>query len=107
MRVLSAKARYASRESVAIGLQFRDSDGYPVVGSWSAAVTDADQLPADTTRPDLRTYLLLTGGLRGMIESPAHYLQEGNLSDLDNLLLTQGWRRLPAPNRSTRQGAGN
>lgn len=97
MRVLTGKPRYEAREQVVIGLQFRDAEGYPVTGSWSAAVTDADQLPADTTRPDLRTYLLLTGGLRGPIESPAHYLAPEHRGDLDNLLLTQGWRRLPAP----------
>ena len=97
MRVITGKPRYEAREPVAIGLQFRDADGYPVLGSWSAAVTDADQLPADTTRPDLRTYLLLTGGLRGTVEYPGYYLEPEHRGDLDNLLLTQGWRRLPAP----------
>ncbi|GAB2554355.1 hypothetical protein GCM10027085_51950 [Spirosoma aerophilum] len=96
MRVLMGKARYAPREPVAISLQFRDPENYPVVATWSAAVTDADQLPADTIGADLRTWLLLTGGLRGPIESPAHYLVPENAGDLDNLLLTQGWRRLPA-----------
>lgn len=104
MRVITAKPHYQARESVAIGLQFRDADGYPVMGSWSAAVTDADQLPADTTRHDFRTYLLLRGGLRGHIESPAHYLEPEHRGDLDNLLLTQGWRRLPAPERPDSTG---
>ena len=97
MRVITAKPRYDAREQVVIGLQFRDADGYAVTGNWSAAVTDADQLPADTTQPDLRTHLLLTGGLRGTIESPAYYLEPEHRGDLDNLLLTQGWRRLPTP----------
>lgn len=97
LRVLTGKPRYDAREQVVIGLQFRDAEGYPVTGSWSAAVTDADQLPTDTTRPDLRTYLLLTGGLRGPVESPAYYLEPEHRGDVDNLLLTQGWRRLPAP----------
>ena len=97
MRVITAKPRYEAREQVVIGLQFRDAEGYPVTGNWSAAMTDADQLPADTTRPDLRTHFLLTGDLRGPVESPAHYLEPEHWNDLDNLLLTQGWRRLPAP----------
>jgi hypothetical protein len=104
MRVITAKPRYEAREPVAIGLQFRDADGYSVTGSWSAAVTDADQLPADTTRPDLRTYLLLTGGLRGTVEFPGYYLEPEHRGDLDNLLLTQGWRRLPAPARADSTG---
>ena len=97
MQVSTGKPRYEPRQLVGIGLWFRDADGYPVGGSWSAAVTDADQLPADTLQPALRTDLLLTAGLRGRIESPDYYLQPNRLTDLDNLLLTQGWRRLPAP----------
>lgn len=96
MRVLMGQVRYAPREPVAISLQFRDPENYPVVATWSAAVTDADQLPADTSGADLRTWLLLTAGLWGPIESPAHYLVPEHAGDLDNLLLTQGWRRLPA-----------
>lgn len=97
LRVSLSKPQYVAREQVVIGLQFRDENGYPVLGSWSAAVTDADQLPADTTQADIRTYLLLTAGLRGTVESPAYYLDKAHWRDLDNLLLTQGWRRLPAP----------
>ncbi|MBC3784685.1 carboxypeptidase regulatory-like domain-containing protein [Spirosoma utsteinense] len=98
MRVVTAKIRYAPREQVAIGLQFRDQENYPIAAIWSAAVTDADQLPADTNQVDLRTHLLLTSGLGdGRIESPAHYLLAENGADLDLLLLTRGWRRLPAP----------
>lgn len=97
MRVSSGKTHYESRQTVGIGLQFRDADNYPVGGNWSASVTDADQLPADTLVPGMRTYLLLTGGLRGRVESPAYYLEPDRLPELDNLLLTQGWRRLPAP----------
>lgn len=98
MRVTAGKPRYAPREQVAIGLQFRDPENYPVASIWSAAVTDADQVPADTNQPDLRTHVLLTSGLGGgRIESPAHYLLPENVGDLDLLLLTRGWRRLPAP----------
>lgn len=103
MRVVAGKSQYAPRETMAIGLQLRDADNYPVVATWSAAVTDADQLPLDTTTTGLRAYLLLTGGLRGPIESPSYYLDEGHVGDIDDLLLTQGWRRLlnPTPADST------
>ncbi len=97
MQVSTGKLRHEARQTAGIGLRFHDADGYPVAGSWSAAVTDADQLPTDTLQPDMRTTLLLTAGLRGPIESPDYYLQPDRLRDLDNLLLTQGWRRLPAP----------
>ncbi len=97
MRIIMAKPRYAPRETVAISFQLRDADRYPVAAFWSAAVTDADQLPEDTARTDLRTHLLLTGGLRGPVESPSYYLESGKLGAIDNLLLTQGWRRLAMP----------
>ncbi|GAA4414224.1 hypothetical protein GCM10023187_43390 [Nibrella viscosa] len=97
MRVSTAKPRFDPQEPIAIGLQFRDAEGYPVSGFWSAAVTDAEQVPADTNGSDMRTHLLLTSGLRGHVESPAYYMEPDRLGDLDNLLLTQGWRRLPAP----------
>lgn len=97
MRISLGKPRYEPRQTVGLGLHFRDADNYPVAGSWSASVTDADQLPNDTLVPGMRTYLLLTGGLRGRIESPAYYLESEHRAELDDLLLTQGWRRLPAP----------
>lgn len=96
MRVTLAKPQYEPRQTVSLGFQLRDAEGNPVESTWSAAVTDADQAPLDTSRADLRTYLLLTGGLRGRIDSPRYYLEPEHAADLDNLLLTQGWRRLPA-----------
>lgn len=97
MRISLGKSRYEPRQTVGLGIQFRDADNYPVAGSWSASVTDADQLPDDTLQTGMRTYLLLTGGLRGRVESPTYYLEPDHRQELDNLLLTQGWRRLPAP----------
>ncbi len=104
MRVSTARPRFAPRETVGIGLQFRDAENYPVVAIWSAAVTDADQVPADTSGPDVRTHLLLTSWLRGRVENPDRYLLPENASDLDLLLLTQGWRRLPAPTADSTGG---
>ncbi|GAB4019225.1 hypothetical protein GCM10028808_56260 [Spirosoma migulaei] len=96
MQVSLGKPHYEARQGVSIGFQLRDAEGAPVEATWSAAVTDADQVSLDTSRADLRTYLLLTGGLRGWIDSPTYYLEPEHAVDLDNLLLTQGWRRLPA-----------
>ncbi|MCK8495345.1 carboxypeptidase-like regulatory domain-containing protein [Spirosoma sp. RP8] len=96
MRVTLNKVRYNPREQVALGFQLRNADSNPVVGSWSASITDADQLSLDTNRADLPTYMLLTAGLTGWVESPGYYLEPKHVADLDNLLLTQGWRRLPA-----------
>jgi hypothetical protein len=97
VRPVLAKAHFAPREGMAIGLLFRDAENYPVGALWSASVTDADQVPADSTQADIRTHLLLTSALRGRIEMAGRYLEPGRQTELDNLLLTHGWRRLPAP----------
>jgi hypothetical protein len=97
VRISTAQATFAPREQVALGLLFRDADNYPVGADWSAAVVDADQVPPDSSQTDMRTHLLLTSALKGRVEAPAYYLDPGHAEDLDNLLLTQGWRRLPAP----------
>jgi len=96
LRVSTGKARYHSREPVSIGLQLRDGEGTPVGGIWSASVVDADAVPADTSGAgDLRVYRLLSGELSGRVEAPGYLLHQG-LGALDELLLTAGWRRLPA-----------
>ena len=97
VQILISKPRYQSRETVGLGLRFLDAEGFPVGAIWSAAVTDADQQSPDTARSDIRTFLLLTKGLRGPIQSPNDYLKPDHLADLDTLLLTQQWRQLPTP----------
>ena len=45
---------------------------------------------------DIRTYFLLTSELKGKVENVGRYFSKENTSrkyDLDNLMLTQGWRR--------------
>lgn len=89
--------RYQPRQTTKLQLTLTDGAGYPLVGSLSASVLDADQTPSDTTNADLRTHLLLTGDLRGRVEEPGFYLQNklpATRRALDDLLLTQGWRRL-------------
>jgi len=69
----------------------------PGGASLSVSVTDADQLSPDSTVADLRAHLLLTGELRGRVEQPNFYFKNSapaTRQALDNLLLTQGWRRV-------------
>ena len=46
-------------------------------------------------RQNILSYFLLSSDLRGEIENPGFYFNENNNSynDLDDLLLTQGWRK--------------
>ncbi|GAB2585298.1 carboxypeptidase regulatory-like domain-containing protein [Spirosoma areae] len=90
------KTRYQPREQVIMAVRLND-DGLPAAGALSVAITDADQVPDDSAAATIQTHLLLTGELRGRIEQPNSYLRTNTLTSrraLDDLLLTQGWRRV-------------
>ncbi|HEY0108638.1 MAG TPA: TonB-dependent receptor, partial [Fibrella sp.] len=90
------KTRYQPREQVTLSLHLTDN-GLPALAALSASITDADRVPADTAQATLPAHLLLTGELRGRIENPNQYVQNHSAETrraLDDLLLTQGWRRV-------------
>ncbi|GAB3498575.1 hypothetical protein GCM10027341_20400 [Spirosoma knui] len=90
------KARYKPRESVVLNMNLND-DGQPAVATLSASITDAAQIPDDTAAATVQTHLLLTDELRGRVEEPNFYLKDNAPTTrraLDDLLLTQGWRRV-------------
>ncbi|MGA0557773.1 carboxypeptidase-like regulatory domain-containing protein [Larkinella sp. VNQ87] len=91
------KNRYTPRERAVLELKLTDQPGAPMVATLSASVTDADQVPDDSMAADIRTHLLLTGDLRGRVEQPGFYFSDTSRATrqaLDDLLLTQGWRRI-------------
>ena len=90
------KNRYQPREQAVLSVTLND-DGLPVVAALSASITDAEQVPNDTASATIHTHLLLTGELRGQVEQPNQYLKNTapeTRRALDDLLLTQGWRRV-------------
>lgn len=90
------KNRYQPREQAILNINLSDN-GAPVLAALSASITDADQVFDDTAEANIHTHLLLTGELRGRIETPNQYLKNRStetLQALDDLLLTQGWRRV-------------
>lgn len=90
------KNRYQPREQAILSINLSDN-GAPVLAALSASITDADQVFDDTAEANIHTHLLLTGELRGRIETPNQYLKNRSaetLQALDDLLLTQGWRRV-------------
>ncbi|KAA9353514.1 carboxypeptidase-like regulatory domain-containing protein [Larkinella humicola] len=95
--VTADKPRYTPRERVVLNLKVNAQPEMSLVATLSAAVTDADQVPDDSTAADIRTHLLLTGDLRGRIEQPGFFFKDTTAATrraLDDLLLTQGWRRI-------------
>ncbi len=88
---------YKKRERVQMTLNVTDGEGKPAQGNFSVAVTDEKSMPYDDTyETTIFSNLLLTSDLKGYIEAPDYYftdINDNKLRELDNLMLTQGWRR--------------
>ncbi|WP_316735301.1 carboxypeptidase-like regulatory domain-containing protein [Pedobacter aquatilis] len=69
----------------------------PLIGSFSVSVTNASKVaPDENSESNILANLLLTSDLAGFVEKPNYYFLKDDVKtrgDLDNLLLTQGWRR--------------
>jgi hypothetical protein len=89
------KPSYQPKDSIALQIKVTGNDNKAVMGSFALAVTDNGQVKADSSNmPDIRSYMLLCGDLKGTVEGPGYYFDNKNADKdeaLDNLLLTQGW----------------
>ena len=74
----------------------------PAEGNFSVAVINESIVPSDDDdTPTILSHLLLTSDLRGYIEKPNYYFNHNDdksTSDLDVLMLTQGYRRFSYKN---------
>jgi hypothetical protein len=97
LNLSTGKPSYAPNENVMMSLTAKNKDGGAVTGSFSASVTDETQVPVDEpAETTIFTDLLLTSELKGHIENPNYYFDGENdktRSDLDLLMLIQGYRR--------------
>ena len=91
------KSQYAKREAVNLLLEMENQAGLKDVGNLSVTVYNESEIPGDDDEISIFSDLLLTGDLKGFIESPGYYFNgpenEIRARHLDHLLLTQGWRR--------------
>lgn len=95
------KTNFNKRDKVDIDLSTTDESGKSLAGNLSASVFRLDSL--QQTPENIDTYLWLTSNLKGYIENPDFYFKNDNAETnaaLDNLLLTQGWRRFDWKNIS-------
>jgi len=94
---VKAEKAYAPGQKVKIALNATNADAKPVVGSFSASVTDETKVPQDENfASTILTNLLLTSDLRGYVEQPNYYfnnVSEKTQADMDVLMLTQGYHR--------------
>jgi alpha-2-macroglobulin-like protein len=103
--VKTDQEKYLPREKVKMTVSVTDESGKPVEGNFSLAVVDDKLLTfADDRQGHVLSAMLLESDLKGKIEEPNFYFD--NESDptrskpevsraraMDNLMLTQGWRR--------------
>lgn len=97
LAVQNLQATYEKRGKV--DLDFTASNNNkPVQGSFSVAITNATVITPDLeNESNILTRLLLTSDLVGYVEKPNSYFLNNDLKTrtaLDNLLLTQGWRKI-------------
>lgn len=111
LTVKEPKPIYTKRENVSLDL-LSTKDELPIQGSFSVSVTNASiATPDPENESNILTSLLLTSDLVGFVEKPNHYFLDNSIATkkaLDNLLLTQGWRKVgwkklnePSPSNST------
>lgn len=93
----SDKQTYAKREKVKLNLETK-TDTNRIQGSYSVSVTNtASVKPDPENESNIFTTMLLTSDLIGYIEKPNYYFLNDNAEinqHLDNLMITQGWRRV-------------
>ena len=86
---------YASRAKVTLQIAAKNRAGDTLASHLSLSVFRLDSLQG-LSQPSIDDYLWLTSELKGRVESPDYYFAKDDIETktaLDNLLLTQGWRR--------------
>lgn len=76
--------------------RLKDAAGVPMQGKFALSVRDKSTQMETGNSGSILTELLLSGDLKGYIAHPEYYFEKedsAHLSDLDLLLLVQGWRR--------------
>lgn len=100
LKLETEKPVYNTRERVKMTLEASTENDAVVTGSFSISVTDMDRIIVDEVNEStILSELLLKSELKGFIEKPNYYFTSTVESTvrqrhLDNLMLTQGWRRL-------------
>ncbi|MES2427490.1 MAG: carboxypeptidase regulatory-like domain-containing protein [Bacteroidota bacterium] len=105
LNLQTAKTTFSSKEQIKIDLNAKDGKGKPTAGNFSVAVIDESKVPVDeNSESTIFSNLLLTSDLKGYIEKPNYYfvnpIDETDKA-LDNLMLTQGYRRFTWKELST------
>lgn len=97
LHVSSAQSEFKKREPVSLTISTK-SDSTTLQGSFSVSITNQDVvIPDDDNETNILTSFFLSSDLKGYIEKPNYYFQGNDvkrLEAIDNLMLTQGWRKI-------------
>ncbi len=86
------KDYYAVRDSVQVSISTRQNN-HSVPASVSVMAVDSSYFyGTNLERNTIISYFLLQSDIKGTVENPSYYFENNkNLTDLDYLMLTQGW----------------
>lgn len=97
LEIPALRTVYGKKENVNLDLIAKNNENL-VKGAFSVAVTNASVVnPDPENESNLLTQMLLTADLVGYVEKPNSYFLNNHMESriaLDNLLLTQGWRKI-------------
>ncbi|GAA3976292.1 Plug domain-containing protein [Pedobacter ginsengiterrae] len=102
------KSLFAKKELAKMNIILKNQDDKNEIGSLSLSVYNATEYPIeDDDEPSIFSELLLTSDLKGLIEKPNYYFNkpgdENRKQQLDNLLITQGWRKFSWKNELSKK----
>jgi TonB-dependent SusC/RagA subfamily outer membrane receptor len=85
-----------SKDSLQLKILSVNNDETPAQSDFSMALLDADNIDENKFNGNIICYLTLTSDLKGYIEDPQFYFENTDSftnQAMDNLMMTQGWRR--------------
>ncbi|MBE9585437.1 TonB-dependent receptor plug domain-containing protein [Mucilaginibacter sp. JRF] len=97
IKLTSDKTDYKTREKVSLGIDSRFSPDSAGVSNLSMSVVDESKVKVDEDEENtILSSMLLVSDLKGYVEKPNYYfhdVSDKTRTDLDLLMLTQGYRR--------------
>lgn len=93
---LTDKSSYQTKDTVELEVEITDEFGRGLPGDFSVSVLDSYQVISSLKEDNIFTNFHLSSETSSEIENPFHYFDPENphsARDLDDLLLTQRWRR--------------
>lgn len=87
------KSVYSKRARIDLKVNVTRLDTIYSPTNLSILVVNKDNETNTIQNDNILSYFLLSSDIRGIIERPSFYFEDGNEKELDHLLLTQGWRK--------------